>query len=174
MISRAPRLTLFKSLFILIFLFTSATASSAEIVPYKNSKTPGFSLPDLRGKIHNLLDYRGKVILINFWASWCLPCIREMPELQRLKEHFANRPFEILAINVGESREKVQKFTKTIKLELPVLLDSDSNTFYEWQANALPASFIIDIDGHIRYRARGNPGWENKDTLSIIEDITPE
>ena len=118
-----------------------------------------------------LSDYRGKVILVNFWASWCPPCIYEMPELKKLKKHFANRPFEVLAVNVGEKKYKVRKFSKLINLDLPVLLDTDSNTYNKWRVKTLPTSFLIDSDGQIRYKVRGNPGWENKETLLIIEKI---
>ena len=73
-----------------------------------------FSLIDLKGKTHNLADYEGKVVLVNFWASWCPPCIYEMPELQRLKKHFSDRPFEVITIDVGEKKYKVRKFKNSL------------------------------------------------------------
>ncbi len=96
-----------------------------------------------------------------------------MPELQRLKKHFADRPFEIIAINVGEKKYKVRKFAKLIKLELPVLLDTASETYNDWGVKTLPTSFLIDSTGQVRYSVRGNPGWETEETRNIIEAIMP-
>ena len=130
-----------------------------------------FSLTDLKGKKQASSDYHGKVVLINFWASWCPPCVFEMPKLQRLKKHFTDRPFEVITVNVGEKKYKVRKFTKLINLELPVLLDTSSETFDDWGVKTLPTSFLIDSSGQIRYQVRGDPGWETEETRIIIEDM---
>lgn len=133
-----------------------------------------FSLVDLRDKPHSLPDYRGKVVLVNFWASWCPPCIYEMPELTRLKAQLADKPFEIIAINVGEKKYKVRKFTRVINFDLPVLLDTSNDTFNDWGVKTLPTSFLVDASGQIRYQVRGNPGWENETTLSLIDTLINE
>ena len=133
-----------------------------------------FSLPDLQGRTHSLPDYHGKVILINFWASWCPPCIYEMPELMRLQQQFDGKPFEILAINVGEKKYRVRKFIKTINLDLRVLLDTDNKAFEDWGVSSLPTSYLIDGNSKVRYRIRGNPGWEDEDTVSVIEQLIAE
>ena len=162
------------TLLLLGCLLMSQTAASRELEPYTESDDPTFSLPDLKDKTHSLTDYRGKVLLINFWASWCPPCIYEMPELTRLQQHLADKPFQILAFNVGEKKYKVRKFTKLINFELPVLLDIHSETFDDWGVQTLPTSFLVDGNGKIRYKVRGNPGWEYKYTLSIIEKLINE
>jgi peroxiredoxin len=94
-----------------------------------------------------------------------------MPELQKLQNHFASRSFEVITINVGENKYKVRKFSKAIKLKLPVFLDTTRNTYNSWGVTTLPTSFLIDSDGYIRYKARGNPGWEDQETLSVIEKM---
>ena len=134
----------------------------------------GFSLPDQKGKIHSLPDYEGRVVLVNFWASWCPPCIYEMPELTRLQQQLSDRPFEILAINVGEKKYKVLKFTKLVNFELPVLLDTRNETFDLWGVKTLPTSFLIDANGKVRYWVVGNPGWEQEQTVSTIEKLIAE
>jgi peroxiredoxin len=96
-----------------------------------------------------------------------------MPELQRLKKHFADQPFEAITINVGEKKYKVRKFSKLINLELPVLLDTSSETFDDWGVKTLPTSFLIDSTGQIRYQVRGNPGWETDEIRSIIKQMMP-
>ena len=158
----------------IICLALTQVASSGELSPY--TAPPGmaaFDLPDLKGQQHPLEDYRGQVVLVNFWASWCPPCIYEMPELQRLKKHFADQPFEAITINVGEKNYKVRKFSKLINLELPVLLDTSSETFDDWGVKTLPTSFLIDSTGQIRYQVRGNPGWETDEIRSIIKQMMP-
>lgn len=143
------------------------------LVPYSgDNKT--FTLKDLRDKDHTLTDFSGKVVLINFWASWCPPCIYEMPELTRLKKQLADQPFEILALNVGEKKYKVRKFTRLINFDLPVLLDTSKDTFDSWGIKTLPTSILIDAEGNIRYRVLGNPGWDDEGTLQIIEQLISE
>ena len=133
-----------------------------------------FSLSDFKDKAHSLADYRGKVVLINFWASWCPPCIYEMPELTRLQQQLADRPFEIIAINVGEKKYKVRKFAKLINLELQVLLDTSNQAFNDWDVKTLPTSFLVDADGRVRHKIRGNPGWEQQQTIALIEQLIAE
>ncbi|MGD2053584.1 MAG: TlpA disulfide reductase family protein [Gammaproteobacteria bacterium] len=158
----------------LALLLSPFAVNGADFVRYGAENELNFQLPDLKDNTRSLADYRGKVVLVNFWASWCPPCIYEMPELTRLKAKLANRPFEILAINVGEKKYRVRKFTKVVNFDLPVLLDSDNEAFREWGVKTLPTSFLVDPDGQIRYRVRGNPGWEDETTLSLIETLINE
>ena len=149
----------------------SFAAQSLE--PYTDDNKT-FELTDIKGKTHTLADYQGKVILVNFWASWCPPCIYEMPELTRLKTQLADQPFEVLALNVGEKKYRVRKFVKLINFNLPVLLDTSKDTFNDWEIKTLPTSFLVDADGNIRYRVRGNPGWNEEDSIKIIEQLISE
>jgi thiol-disulfide isomerase/thioredoxin len=158
----------------LTLLLSPFAANGADFVHIDHVNDLDFSLPDLKDKPHSLPDYRGKVVLVNFWASWCPPCIYEMPELTRLKAKLVDRPFEILAINVGEKKYKVMKFAKVINLDLPVLLDTSNDAFNQWGVKTLPTSFLVDADGRIRYQVRGNPGWEEETTLTLIETLMGE
>jgi peroxiredoxin len=97
-----------------------------------------------------------------------------MPELTKLKQQFAGQPFEVIALNVGEKRYRVRKFAKLINFKLPVLLDTSNETFNSWGVKTLPTSFLLDANGNIRYRVRGNPGWDLKETTSIIEKLIAE
>ena len=139
-----------------------------------NDNGQDFTLTDNKGKEHSLDDYKGDVVLINFWASWCPPCIYEMPELQKLQDHFSEQPFKIITINVGEKKYKVRKFTKLIDFKLPVMLDTSKRAFDSWEIETLPTSFLVDKQGDIRYRVRGNPGWHETQTLQIIESLLSE
>jgi len=159
-------------------LLSPAKVNSTELEPYSKDNL-NFSLVDLKGKTHTLPDYKGKVVLVNFWASWCMPCILEMPELTQLKQHidslpYARQSFEILAINVGEREIRVKHFAERMNFTLPVLLDISNKVFNEWKVKIMPTSFLVDASGFVRYRVLGNPGWDNTQTLSLIEKLIKE
>jgi thiol-disulfide isomerase/thioredoxin len=133
-----------------------------------------FSLEDLSGDTTQLTQHRGKVLLVNFWASWCPPCIKEMPSLQRLQQRLGDQPFTILTINVGEQKYKVWKFVQLINLTLPVLLDPKSRTFNDWGSSILPTSFLLDRQGRVRYRAQGDLEWDSDEMVSLINTLLTE
>ena len=150
----------------------SQTMAAGSLEPFQDSAGgKEFELKDLENKSHTLSDYRGKVVLVNFWASWCSPCIREMPSLQRLANHFKDRPFEILAVSVSEQRARVIRQAKRINVDFTILLDKKGETFKRWQAKMLPTSFIIDPDGQIRYQAIGPLEWDSDEVLEIVEKL---
>jgi thiol-disulfide isomerase/thioredoxin len=163
--------SLVSGLLVLLALQTPVYSASLQILPDGQGTVTAFSIPDLKGKTHALNDYRGKVVLVNFWASWCLPCIQEMPALTRLGKTLGNEPFEVLTVNVGEPKFKVWKFTRLIDFDLPVLLDERKQLFDAWDARILPTSYLLDRDGVIRYRVEGVPDWENDATLSVIRKL---
>ena len=163
------------SLCLLACLITPDVKSAGTLEPWTaDPPLPTFSLPDTRGDMHRLADYRGKVILVNFWASWCPPCIKEMPSMQRLQTQLADRPFEILAVNVGEKKYKVWKFAKLVNFTLPVLLDTKSHTFNTWDASVLPTSFLLDTEGRIRYRVQADLEWDTAEVIALIEELLAE
>ena len=162
------------SLILLALACLPFAAVGAELESFSEDNRLDFSLTDFRDKAHSLADYRGKVVLINFWASWCPPCIYEMPELTRLKQQMADRPFEIIAINVGEKKYRVRKFVNLVNFELQVLLDTSNKAFNDWDVETLPTSFLVGADGTVRHKIRGNPGWEQPETISLIEQLIAE
>ncbi len=160
-------------------LLSPLNVHTTELEAYTGEVIKGFTLTDINLKTHSLTDYRGKVVLVNFWASWCTPCVQEMPELTQLKQHitsqsFARQAFEILTINVGEREKRVKHFAKRTNFNLPVLLDTSSEVFNEWNIKVLPTSFLIDANGVVRYRVPGNPGWDDEQTFSLIEKLIKE
>jgi thiol-disulfide isomerase/thioredoxin len=161
-------------LILLVLAWLPFAAISAELETFSEDNRLDFSLADFSDRTRSLADYRGKVVLVNFWASWCPPCIYEMPELTRLKQQMADKPFEIIAINVGEKKYRVRKFTRLVNFELPVLLDTSNKAFNDWGVRTLPTSFLVGADGRVRHKIRGNPGWEQQETLSLIEQLIAE
>jgi len=137
---------------------------------------PDFTLPDVEDKTHRLADYRGKVVLLNFWATWCPPCRKEMPSMQRLWEKFRGRDFAILAVDVGEDEERVFAFTLEldIPLEFPLLLDRDGKVMERWPVRGLPTTFILDREGRIAYQAIGGREWDAPELVAIMQGLMAE
>ena len=130
-----------------------------------------FSLLDLSGNAHRLSAYSGSVVLVCFWATWCPQCIWEMPSLQAITNSFAEEPFIVLAINVGEEKQAAQEFAERYRLTFPVLLDADLDTYKKWPVLGVPASFIIDQQGLIVYTVVGAIEWTNPGTRKKIRDL---
>jgi peroxiredoxin len=149
-----------------------ATRAAAEpLRPWSGIATPPIELNDVDGKAHRLADYRGKVVLVNFWATWCEPCREEMPSIERLREKLAQRPFVVLAVNVGESASAARKFAATLPLGFPLLLDADTKTSRAWGARVLPATFVVGPDGVARYMYYGALDWSQPDVVATIEKL---
>jgi thiol-disulfide isomerase/thioredoxin len=134
---------------------------------------PDFSLEDLDGHIHALSSYRGKVVLLNFWASWCPPCRLEMPSIERLYQSKMKRPFMVLGINQGETSENAFASLGLFKPmpTFPILLDSKSQVAKSYAVQGLPSSFLINRDGKIVIRAEGARDFSSTAMLKFIDDL---
>ena len=147
----------------------SRARAAAELVPSGDAKpAPPLALKDIHGAEHNLARYRGRVLLVNFWATWCEPCRYEMPSLVRLKEALAGKPFEVLAVNVDEPDIRVRRFVAETRFELPVLLDVNKTVTRAWGVRVMPTTFLIGPDGRIRYRALGDLDWSSAEVIGIV------
>jgi len=156
-------------------LLLSQSVFCGELIPFpQNPETPPLELPDLSGQQHNINDYKGKVILVNFWASWCQPCLREMPSMQRLHQAMHGRPFSILAVDVEESKSKVWRFKKLLNITFTTLLDSKGTVIKDWGIQIYPTSYLIDSEGHIRYGVQGALEWDNEEVKQLIETLMPK
>jgi len=163
------------AVWIWIFLCGAAPARASELSEFlAASPTPPLTLADLGGNTYTLADFRGQVVLVNFWASWCAPCIIEMPGMQRLKQAMTGRPFSILAVNVKESKGTIWKFLNRVKVDFTLLRDSDGRVARDWQVNVYPASYLVDPAGEIRYVAYGPRQWDNPEIVQLIEEMLNE
>jgi len=131
-------------------------------------------LADTHAAQHRLQDYRGQVVLVSFWATWCTPCVREMPSMQRLADALSERGLVVLAVNVAEPVRRVQAYLDRQKLTFTALLDPESTAFYAWQVIALPTSFLIDRAGRLRFRVVGELDWDDPDVRATIERLLDE
>ena len=138
------------------------------------SPAPQLKAQDLAGATRTLADYHGKVVLLNFWASWCPPCLREMPSMERLRVKMAGRPLAIVAVDSAETREEVDAFLAKMRVGFPVLLDPDGGNTKRWKVFALPTTFLLDASGRIRHVLTGPTEWDEGEALSKIEALLAE
>jgi thiol-disulfide isomerase/thioredoxin len=142
--------------------------------PYKgNPEPPPLKLFDLNGRAQDIAQLHGRVVLVNFWASWCPPCVREMPSMQRLKEKLAGKPFSILAVNMSESDESVHAFLSKMKMDFPVLMDRDGAVLKSWKVFVFPTSFVLDAEGHIRLGVFGEVEWDSPEVMAKVVELLP-
>ncbi len=154
-----------------LLLAWAALAPAEALRPWSGGTTPPLELQDLDGAAHRLADYRGKTVLVNFWATWCAPCREEMPSIERLRRALDGKPFTVLAVNVGESARVARSFAETIPARFTWLLDRDTQTAKAWRARVLPASYLIGPDGAIRYSALGALDWSSDEVRKTIQGV---
>ena len=134
---------------------------------------PAFSLQDINGKTHRLADYRGKVVLVNFWATWCPPCRQEMPSIERLYLSMKGRPFEVLALDQGETLNNVFAYMGQLNPSptFPVLLDQHSEVAHAFGVMGIPTTYLIDKQGLIVRQAVGGRDYDSPAIRQVIEAL---
>jgi len=143
---------------ILLIILTSmllVTGCAAPSVARVGESAPDFQLENLDGQTISLSDFRGKPVLINFWATWCTFCRDEMPYLQQIYEEWSDKGLVVLTINIGESHLEVEMFLQISDLSLPVLLDTNEKVAQKYNVPPIPTTFFIDRDGVIREKIIG-------------------
>ena len=162
-----------KNLFFLIFLSLFAVSvSAADLKPVDGEvSAPELKLTNLSGEPVDLADLKGKVVLVQFWATYCPPCRKEMPSMNRLVEKMGDTPFVILAVNMGETKGEVDAFVQEVGPEFPILLDSAGDSIGAWKVFAAPSNFVIDPEGKIRYTLFGGVEWDEEQIVSTLKEL---
>ncbi len=134
---------------------------------------PAFTLQDMDEDTYSLDDYRGKVVLVNFWATWCPPCRREIPSMERLYQMVKNEGFMVLAINQWEDPDYVFAYIGQLDADpsFPILFDPESKVALAYGVKGLPTTFLIDKEGRIRYRAVGGREFDHPEVEAIIRQL---
>lgn len=142
-----------------------------KVIPAKD-----FKLQDMDEQTISLSDYKGKVILLNFWATWCPPCIREMPSMERLHQQVDAEGFKVIAINQMEDADQVFAFTGQLEIDptFEILFDTTSSVSRDYAVRGLPTTYLIDKEGRIRYRAVGGREFDHPEVIKTIEQLMAE
>lgn len=155
---------------LIVLLAIPAIAGDLQSVPAKAA--PVLNLPTLSGKPFSLSSQQGKVLLVNFWASWCPPCRAELPSIWRLKHKLGSQGFEVLLVNIGEDKAQVEAFLLArFQRDLLVLLDETGVSTGPWAVEAMPMSYIVDKNGKIRYQLQGATRWDGTAVMSQIRSL---
>ncbi len=119
---------------------------------------------------------KGKVLLVNFWATWCPPCVEELPSIQNARDTFDQSHFEVVSVNVGEKVADIKAFLETlpVKLTFPIVVDEKLSAYAEWRVSPLPTTFLVDRVGKIRYQALGGRNFASANIRAIIQELIDE
>jgi thiol-disulfide isomerase/thioredoxin len=163
--------------FLVALIFLPSTAGAAASVqrlielPQKPA-APALVLADLAGKRHDIAAYRGRVVVVNFWATWCAPCRKEFPALERASKKLAPAGVSLLAVSMGDTRESVKRFLRKYPASFPVLLAPDPALGRLWQLQGMPTTYVVDRQGRIYFGAIGERAWDDPAIIGQILSLT--
>ncbi len=142
-------------------------------VPSKAMLPEDFTLTALDGSRTSLSSFKGKVVLLSFWATWCGPCKQELPSMQALYQKMKAKGLEVVGVDLAEEKQLVSRFVKTNGLSFPILLDSDVSVGSAWGASSIPTNYLLDRSGRVIARVVGFDGrvWTSADKVSLFEQI---
>ncbi|MCG8487760.1 MAG: TlpA family protein disulfide reductase [Chromatiales bacterium] len=161
-------------LFFLLLIPSSQTrlvAAEHPLIPVAPIPALPFRLANLDGEYKQLRDYRGRVVVVNFWASWCTPCRAELPSMNRAWNRLKSTGMAMLAINLGEDREAVSAFLHDYPIDFEVLMDERGRISQRWRVKALPTTLVLNKRGQIIYRVVGEREWDQPALIELIESI---
>ena len=152
-------------------IYTSATKEKVEVLGV-GDEAPNFTLVDLNGEEHRLSDYKGQGVFLNFWGTWCKPCAKEMPAMDRQYEIYKEQGVQILAVNIAQSDFEVERFASQYGLDFPIVIDKTKSVMEAYNIDPLPTTLLINPDGKIEQIVRGE--MTEKDIAGFMEQIRPE
>lgn len=160
---------------VLIMIFSSAGSRKALAIgaaPQIGEYAPLFVLRDINGKRVSLAEHRGKVVLLNFWATWCHACTSEMSSMNNLYRSLRDKGLEVLAVSIDSSEKSLKSFVEKKGISFPVLFDKDGDSYFEqFRVIGLPVTFVIDRRGVLVDKVRGGTDWDSPEMRNKILDI---
>lgn len=142
--------------------FAACVAHAADALqPWRGGPTPALRLDTLGGQPLSLDDFRGRTVIVNFWATWCQPCVAEMPALERLRKRLAADGLEVIAVNYAENAGRIRPFVERYGLTFPVVRDHDGTARSAWHVDLFPTSFVVGPDQRVVWRAAGEIDWDD-------------
>lgn len=141
----------------------------------EGQQAPGFTLLTLDGGRASLTDHRDKLVVLNFWATWCQPCTVEMPSLEALWRRYRDRGLVVVGVSVdrGAPKALLEPYVRNLKLTFPILLDPDAKTSDRWRVTALPATFLVRPGGEVAGMAMGAREWNSDEMRALVERLLP-
>ncbi len=149
---------------------TQASAADKQTLPVLANPfpAPDFELKGEDGDTYRLSDYRGQVVVMNFWATWCPPCREEMPAMERLWGKVKDKGIVILAVNVGEDADTIFEFTGHYPVSFPLPMDQDGKVIADYPVKGLPTTYIVDPAGRVTHRAVGSRAWDDPKLIAVL------
>ncbi len=161
--SISPALRLFFAMMFAVVLYSAPVIAAPQLLQEVSGRpmAPDFSLPDLDGKKTSLSDFKGKIVIVNFWATWCPPCREEIPSMQRAWNILKDKDVMMLAVHIGGNEDKIWTFLNDFNVDFPVLIDARSKVSRKWRTRGLPTTYIVDPQGRKTLRAIGGREWDD-------------
>lgn len=151
---------------------TATMAFGADaLLPWTGGLPPPISLKTIGGQEVTLDAYRGRTVVVNFWATWCAPCVAEMPSLQRMRDKLAPKGIEVIAVNLQENAARIGPFVERLGITFPVVRDHDGAVRTAWQVTVFPTSFVVGPDQRIVWVARGEIDWDDAHVQSQLRTL---
>ena len=158
---------------VLLLAILAPGAFGGELKPWKGGKTPALKLKDLDGRERSLAEFKGKVVVLNFWATWCDPCKAEMPSMQALADKFGTGKVAVVGVNYQEGEPRIRRFLQTTPVRFDILLDRDGTVTKAWITRVFPTSLIIGPDGRVRNLVVGEYDWNSPEIEQAIARLLP-
>lgn len=165
-----PAIPFLKAAFAVTVVSAAAVVSMPALAESVYDKLP---VTNLQGEPADLNQYKGKLVLLNFWATWCPPCIKEMPSMQRLQNQLSDKPFQVVAVNLAQNARTVEGFfqQQSFEFSLPVYLDEQAQGFKNFDLQGMPSSFLIDAQGNLLETVVGGREWDEPDTVEVLRKL---
>ncbi len=154
-----------------LFVFSGPIEPPRGIRHYEIGKAPEFTLTDMDGESFDLKSARGKWVFLHFWASWCGPCRKEMPEIQKMSEAIDKDELEIVMVNTAENEDTIFSFLAEIGMEMNSLMDADGQVTEQYKPRGLPTTILIDPDGTVQYQAIGGRDWHDDVYIEFLRKL---
>lgn len=157
---------------LLLALLAATGCTKKEVPAVEGNPAPDFTLNDLSGRPVQLSSLRGKVVLVNFWATWCPPCREEVPSMVRLNQAMQGKPFQMLAVSIDEGgRDAVQEFFRKEGVSLPALLDKEAKVASRYGTFRVPETYVIDPRGVIVKKVIGGMDWSSPEVVNALQQL---
>lgn len=159
---------------VIVYLILARGGGERRRIIAEGDRAPSFTLPRLDQRPVSLDELQGRVVLVHFWATWCPSCVDEMPQLQKMYDDLAGPGFEVLAVSVDDSADRLRSFLRQKGISLPVLFDPERAVSSQYGTFKLPETYVLDRKGTVRYKVIGPMDWTMRDAVTALQRLIAE